>query len=231
MTAWLSIVGHRRRWPCLLSRPRRARSSPPRRYWSAVCAISRWCATGGAERLTWETPLSRTLDALETRRGRASWYWRAAIRCGSGSASCWLRRFPRDEIAILAASSARSIWRRAARLAAGRDRGGHAAWPPARSAGAASRAGRAAAGPERGRRDAGDRRCAPLVPRGFGPSRDHGARAYGRPDRAHVTRRPPSNGDAPPCADLNMIAVECVAEAGAAILTPRARPARRRLRA
>jgi precorrin-6Y C5,15-methyltransferase (decarboxylating) len=171
---------------------------------------------GSAERLTWETPLSRTVDAIAARRGRRVVVLATGDPMWFGIGVTLARRFPREEIAIIPHLGAFSL--AAARLG----------WPLAEIE-ALTLHGRPldllalhlAPGArllilsENGATPA--RVAAFLRERGWGGSAITVLEALGAADERRVDGIA-AQWNAGPCADLNTIAVECVPDPGTRIL-------------
>src|SRR5689334_19626122 len=99
MTAWLSIVG--------IGADGLSGVTPAARALIGAAEVlvggTRHLAmvNGGAERLTWETPLSRTVDAIQARRGKRVVVLASGDPMWFGIGVTLARRFGREEIAVL----------------------------------------------------------------------------------------------------------------------------------
>ena len=172
---------------------------------------------GGAERLTWETPLSRTVDAIAARSGQRVVVLATGDPMWFGIGVTLARRFPREEIAVLPHLSAFNL--AAARMG----------WPLAEvetvtlhgrpldllalhlSPGARllilSENGETPARVAAFLRDRGWSRSAITVLENLGAADERCVSGVAR------------QWNAAPCADLNTIAVHCVADPDARILS------------
>jgi precorrin-6Y C5,15-methyltransferase (decarboxylating) len=172
---------------------------------------------GGAERLTWETPLSRTVDAIAARRGRRVVVLATGDPMWFGIGVTLARRFARDEIAILPHVSAFS-------LAAART-----GWPLAETevvtlhgrplellALHLSPGARLLILSENGETPA--RVACFLRDRGWGRSAITVLENLGAADERCVAGIA-AQWNAGPCADLNTIAIACVADEGTRVLS------------
>jgi precorrin-6Y C5,15-methyltransferase (decarboxylating) len=172
---------------------------------------------GNAERLTWETPLTRTVDAIAARRGRRVVVLATGDPMWFGIGVTLARRFPREEIAILPHLSAFSL--AAARMG----------WPLADIETVTLHGrpfdllalhlapdARLLILSENGETPA--RVAAFLRDRGWGRSTITVLENLGAADERRVDGIA-AQWNAGPCADLNTIAVACVADPGARILS------------
>jgi precorrin-6Y C5,15-methyltransferase (decarboxylating) len=171
---------------------------------------------GGAERLTWETPLSRTVEAIAQRRGRRVVVLATGDPMWFGIGVTLARRFPREEMIVLPHLSAFSL--AAARLGC-----------PLADVEPITLHGRPlellslhlAPGArllilsENG--DTPARVAAFLRERGWGGSIVTVLENLGAADERCV-RGVAAQWNAGPCADLNTIAVDCVADAGTRVI-------------
>jgi precorrin-6Y C5,15-methyltransferase (decarboxylating) len=215
MTAWLSVIGVGADGLTGLTPAAQAMV----RAAEVVVGGQRHLAmvNGGAERLTWETPLSRTVDAIAARRGRRVVVLATGDPMWFGIGVTLARRFARDEIAILPHLSAFSL--AAARMG----------WPLAESE-ALTLHGRPldllalhlAPGArllvlsENGETPA--RVASFLRDRGWGRSAITVLENLGAADERCVAGIA-AQWNAGPCVDLNTIAIACVADAGTRVLS------------
>jgi precorrin-6Y C5,15-methyltransferase (decarboxylating) len=172
---------------------------------------------GGAERLTWETPLARTVDAIEARRGKRVVVLASGDPMWFGIGVTLARRFAREEIAVLPHLSAFNL--AVARMG----------WPLA-DVEAITLHGRPLdllalhLAPdarllvlsENGETPA--RVAAFLRDRGWGPSAITVLENLGAVDE-RCTSGTAAQWNAGPCADLNTLAVACAAEPGTRMLS------------
>lgn len=214
MTAWLSIVG--------IGADGLAGVAPAARALIDAAEVlvggtrHLGMVNGAAERLTWETPLSRTVDAIAARRGRRVVVLATGDPMWFGIGVTLARRFAREEIAVLPHLSAFSL--AAARLG----------WPLA-DVETITLHGRPldllALHLAPGARllilseDGGTpaRVAAYLRDRGWGRSALTVLENLGGADERTV-RGIAAQWNAAPCGDLNTIALECVADSGTRLL-------------
>jgi precorrin-6Y C5,15-methyltransferase (decarboxylating) len=216
MTAWLSIVG--------IGADGLSGVTPAAQALVAAAEVLvggtrhlAMVAEDGAERLTWETPLSRTVDAIQARRGRRVVVLASGDPMWFGIGVTLARRFPREEIAVLPHLSAFN-------LAAA-----HMGWPLAEVE-AVTLHGRPldllalhlAPGArllmlsENGETPA--RVATYLRDRGWGPSTITVLENLGAADERAASGTA-AQWNAGPCADLNTIAVACAAGPGTRVLS------------
>jgi precorrin-6Y C5,15-methyltransferase (decarboxylating) len=214
MTAWLSIVGIGADGLSGLTSAARAIIDTAEVLVGGTRHLG--MVDGKAERLTWETPLSRTVDAIAQRRGRRVVVLATGDPMWFGIGVTLARRFGRDEIAVLPHLSAFSL--AASRLG----------WPLA-DVETVTLHGRPldllslhlAPGArllilsENG--DTPAHVAAFLRDRGWGGSAVTVLENLGATDERCV-RGVAAQWNAGPCSDLNTIAVDCVAEAGTRVI-------------
>lgn len=99
MTAWLSIVGIGADGLAGLTPAARAIVDAAEVLVGSKRHLG--MVDGKAERLTWETPLSRTVEAIATRRGRRVVVLATGDPMWFGIGVTLARRFPREEIVVL----------------------------------------------------------------------------------------------------------------------------------
>lgn len=215
MTAWLSIVG--------IGADGLAGIAPAARTLIDAAEVlvggarHQAMVEGTAERLTWETPLSRTVDAIAARRGKRVVVLATGDPLWFGIGVTLARRFPREEIAVLPHLSAFSL--AAARLG----------WPLAEVETVTLHGrpldllalhlapdARLLILSENG--DTPARVAAFLRDRGWGRSTISVLENLGASDE-RCARGVAAQWNAGPCGDLNTIAVHCLADPGARILS------------
>lgn len=215
MTAWLSIVGIGADGLSGLQPASRALIDAAEVLVGGTRHLG--MVSGKAERLTWETPLSRTVDAIAQRRGKRVVVLATGDPMWFGIGVTLARRFPRDEIAVLPHLSAFSL--AASRLG----------WPLA-DVETITLHGRPlqllslhlAPGArllilsENG--DTPARVAAFLRDHGWGGSTVTVLENLGAADERCV-RGVAAQWNAGPCGDLNTIAVDCMAEAGTRVIS------------
>jgi precorrin-6Y C5,15-methyltransferase (decarboxylating) len=215
MTAWLSVVGIGADGLAGLTPAARALVDAAEVLVGGTRHLT--MINGSAERLTWETPLSRTVDAITARRGRRVVVLATGDPMWFGIGVTLARRFARDEVAILPHLSAFSL--AAARMG----------WPLAETEAVTlhgrpldllalhlSPGARLLVLSENGETPA--RVAAFLRDRGWGDSTITVLENLGAAD-ARVATGTAAQWNAGPCADLNTIAIECVANARARVLS------------
>jgi precorrin-6Y C5,15-methyltransferase (decarboxylating) len=215
MTAWLSIVG--------IGADGLSGVTPAARALIGAAEVlvggTRHLAmvNGGAERLKWETPLARTVDAIQARRGKRVVVLASGDPMWFGIGVTLARRFGREEIAVLPHLSAFN-------LAASR-----MGWPLAEIetitlhgrpldllALHLAPGARLLILSENGETPA--RVAAFLRDRGWGPSAITVLENLDAADE-RCTSGTAAQWNAGPCADLNTIAVACAAEPGTRVFS------------
>jgi len=216
MTAWLSIVGIGADGLSGLTPAAQALIGAAEVLVGGTRHLA-MVADGAAERLTWETPLSRTVNAIAARRGRRVVVLASGDPMWFGIGVTLARRFAREEIAVLPHLSAFNL--AAARMG----------WPLAEVE-AITLHGRPldllalhlAPGArllvlsENGETPA--RVAAYLRDRGWGPSAITVLENLGAAEE-RSTSGTAAQWNAGPCTDLNTIAVACAAEPGTRVLS------------
>jgi precorrin-6Y C5,15-methyltransferase (decarboxylating) len=215
MSAWLSVIGVGADGLSGLSPAAQAIVSSAEVLVGGTRHLA--MVNGSAERLTWETPLSRTVDAIAARRGRRVVVLATGDPMWFGIGVTLARRFAREEIAILPHLSAFSL--ASARMG----------WPLAETETVTLHGrpldllalhlapeARLLLLSENGETPA--RVAAYLRDRGWGGSAITVLENLGAADERCVSGSA-AQWNAGPCADLNTIAVECVASAGARVLS------------
>ena len=215
MTAWLSIVGVGADGLPGLTPAARALIDSAEVLVGGTRHLG--MVNGSAERLTWETPLSRTVEAIAARRGRRVVVLASGDPMWFGIGVTLARRFPRGEIAILPHLGAFSL--AASRLG----------WPLADVEAITlhgrpldllalhlSPGARLLILSENG--DTPARVAAFLRDRGWGRSTITVLENLGATDERGIDGIA-AQWNAGPCADLNTIAVACVADPGTRALS------------
>ncbi|HEX2115415.1 MAG TPA: precorrin-6y C5,15-methyltransferase (decarboxylating) subunit CbiE [Alphaproteobacteria bacterium] len=215
MTAWLSVIGIGADGMAGLTPAAQAIVHAAEVLVGGVRHVA--MVNGSAERLTWETPLSRTVEAIAARRGRRVVVLATGDPMWFGIGVTLARRFPPGEIAILPHLSAFSL--AAARMG----------WPLAETEAITlhgrplellalhlAPGARVLVLSENGGTPA--RVAGFLRERGWSRSTITVLENLGAAEERRVSGIA-AQWNGAPCADLNTMAVECIADAGTRILS------------